>query len=141
MKTRSGILYSNRPYSASEVEDSQGLAMDKPRLCLVPKNNISQKKEEKETPYFTRLAKKRKLEEDKVQNHIPFEEVLDQMIQPFASLNAPSFTRTTPPNACVASLKAPLFSQLFEVKIDFDEASRAWMKNKKKMGDGSFVYV
>jgi len=26
-------------------------------------------------------------------------------------------------------------------KIDFDEASREWMKNKKKIGNGVYVYI
>lgn len=28
-----------------------------------------------------------------------------------------------------------------EFKIDFDEASNAWMKNKKKLGDGMYTYI
>jgi len=26
-------------------------------------------------------------------------------------------------------------------KIDFDEASREWIKNKKKIGNGMYVYI
>lgn len=29
----------------------------------------------------------------------------------------------------------------YEVNIDFDEASAAWMRNKKKMGNGCYQYV
>jgi hypothetical protein len=28
-----------------------------------------------------------------------------------------------------------------DFKIDFDEASNAWMKNKKKLGDGMYTYI
>jgi hypothetical protein len=31
--------------------------------------------------------------------------------------------------------------QLYEVKIDFDEASREWNKNKKSIGNGSYKYI
>jgi hypothetical protein len=30
---------------------------------------------------------------------------------------------------------------LYEVNIDFDEASRAWRSNKKSMGNGQYKYV
>jgi hypothetical protein len=30
---------------------------------------------------------------------------------------------------------------LFEVNIDFDEASRYWNANKKRTGDGTYKYV
>jgi hypothetical protein len=30
---------------------------------------------------------------------------------------------------------------MYEVNIDFDEASREWRKNKKHNGKGSFVYT
>jgi hypothetical protein len=33
--------------------------------------------------------------------------------------------------------KAPLY----EVNIDFDEASRAWKANKKSIGNGSYKYI
>jgi hypothetical protein len=32
-------------------------------------------------------------------------------------------------------------SALFEVNIDFDEASEAWKSNKKSIGNGSYKYV
>jgi hypothetical protein len=32
-------------------------------------------------------------------------------------------------------------STLFEVNIDFDEASEAWKSNKKSIGNGSYKYV
>ena len=31
--------------------------------------------------------------------------------------------------------------QEYTVDIDFDDASKEWMKNKKKIGDGSYIYV
>jgi len=31
--------------------------------------------------------------------------------------------------------------QLFEVNIDFDEASEAWRANKKSIGNGSYKYL
>ena len=30
---------------------------------------------------------------------------------------------------------------LYEVNIDFDEASRAWKANKKSIGNGSYKYI
>jgi len=30
---------------------------------------------------------------------------------------------------------------LYEVNIDFDEASSAWRSNKKPVGDGTFKYI
>jgi len=30
---------------------------------------------------------------------------------------------------------------IFEVNIDFDEASRYWNANKKKIGNGCYIYV
>jgi|TARA_B100001250_G_C19766238_1_gene774899 hypothetical protein len=30
---------------------------------------------------------------------------------------------------------------MLPVNIDFDEASKAWMKNKVKIGEGSYKYV
>ena len=35
----------------------------------------------------------------------------------------------------------PYETPMFEVDIDFDEASIAWMQNKKKIGTGSYTYV
>ena len=32
-------------------------------------------------------------------------------------------------------------SALYEVNIDFDEASAAWRSNKKQVGDGTFKYI
>jgi hypothetical protein len=32
-------------------------------------------------------------------------------------------------------------SQLYEVNIDFDEASEAWKANKRSIGNGSYKYV
>jgi hypothetical protein len=32
-------------------------------------------------------------------------------------------------------------SALFEVNIDFDEASEAWKANKRSIGNGSYKYV
>jgi hypothetical protein len=32
-------------------------------------------------------------------------------------------------------------SALYEVNIDFDEASEAWKSNKKSIGNGSYRYV
>jgi len=32
-------------------------------------------------------------------------------------------------------------SQTKELYIDFDEASSAWMANKRKMKDGSYIYT
>ena len=32
-------------------------------------------------------------------------------------------------------------SALYEVNIDFDEASSAWRSNKKPVGDGTFKYI
>ena len=32
-------------------------------------------------------------------------------------------------------------SALYEVNIDFDEASAAWRSNKKPIGDGTFKYI
>ncbi len=31
--------------------------------------------------------------------------------------------------------------QQFEVNIDFDDAIKAWRKNKKSMGNGSYKYI
>jgi hypothetical protein len=33
------------------------------------------------------------------------------------------------------------FRQLYEVNIDFDEASEAWKANKKSIGNGSYKYI
>lgn len=33
------------------------------------------------------------------------------------------------------------FRVLYEVNIDFDEASSAWAKNKKSIGNGHYKYV
>ena len=30
---------------------------------------------------------------------------------------------------------------LYEVNIDFDEASKAWHQNKKKLEEGTYIYV
>tara|TARA_Y100000813_G_C24160416_1_gene351821 strand:- start:2453 stop:2665 length:213 start_codon:yes stop_codon:yes gene_type:complete len=30
---------------------------------------------------------------------------------------------------------------LYEVNIDFDEASEAWKSNKKSIGNGQYVYI
>jgi len=30
---------------------------------------------------------------------------------------------------------------LYEVNIDFDEASNCWLKNKKKLGNGTYKYI
>ena len=34
----------------------------------------------------------------------------------------------------------PEKSQIYEVNIDFDEASRQWRKNKVQLGEGMFMY-
>ena len=34
-----------------------------------------------------------------------------------------------------------MFTRSQEVEIDFDEASRAWNANKKKVGNGMYIYV
>lgn len=34
-----------------------------------------------------------------------------------------------------------MFTRNQKVEIDFDEASRAWNANKKKIGNGCYVYV
>ena len=34
-----------------------------------------------------------------------------------------------------------IIKPLYEVNIDFDEASRAWLHNKKKIGNGSYKYI
>lgn len=31
--------------------------------------------------------------------------------------------------------------QIYEVNIDFDEASEAWKANKKSIGNGSYKYI
>lgn len=31
--------------------------------------------------------------------------------------------------------------QLYEVDIDFDDASKAWRANKKSIGNGQYVYI
>ena len=33
-----------------------------------------------------------------------------------------------------------LYKPLYEVNIDFDEASKAWRKNKIENGNGTFIY-
>ena len=33
------------------------------------------------------------------------------------------------------------YGEIYEVVIDFDYASREWRKNKKCVGNGSFVYM
>ena len=33
------------------------------------------------------------------------------------------------------------FKPLFEVNIDFDDASASWRKNKKSIGNGSYKYI
>ena len=53
---------------------------------------------------------KRKLEETDKKN-IPFEFILDQILEKNSYTN-----------------------------IDFEESSRAWNKNKKRMGNGSYIY-
>lgn len=53
---------------------------------------------------------KRKLEETDKKN-IPFEFILDQILEKNSYIN-----------------------------IDFEESSRAWNKNKKRMGNGSYIY-
>ena len=35
----------------------------------------------------------------------------------------------------------PCEHPLYEVNIDFDEASRAWRENKKSMKNGQFIYT
>ena len=37
--------------------------------------------------------------------------------------------------------KTNMIREEYNVNIDFDEASKAWMINKKKIGDGSYTYV
>jgi len=32
-------------------------------------------------------------------------------------------------------------SHLMEVFIDFDEASKCWLKNKKSLGNGTYKYI
>jgi hypothetical protein len=44
--------------------------------------------------------------------------------------------KNTPLNDTIET-KTPLY----EVNIDFDEASRAWKANKKSIGNGSYKYV
>lgn len=31
--------------------------------------------------------------------------------------------------------------KIYDVDIDFDEASKAWLQNKKKTGDGCYTYT
>ena len=31
--------------------------------------------------------------------------------------------------------------KIYDVDIDFDEASKAWLQNKKKTGDGCYIYT
>ena len=33
------------------------------------------------------------------------------------------------------------FRQIYEVNIDFDEASKAWKSNKTSIGNGSYKYI
>lgn len=43
------------------------------------------------------------------------------------------------------SIKEPVIIknpfQLYEVDIDFDDASKAWRANKKSIGNGQYVYI
>lgn len=43
------------------------------------------------------------------------------------------------------SIKEPVIiktpAQLYEVDIDFDDASKAWRANKKSIGNGQYVYI
>lgn len=49
----------------------------------------------------------------------------------------------TPSNISSASrpLPFPLIKPLYEVNIDFDEASKAWHANKKSIGNGQYKYI
>ena len=38
-------------------------------------------------------------------------------------------------------LNRTLLTELYEVNIDFDEASKAWMANKKSIGNGHYKYI
>jgi len=51
--------------------------------------------------------------------------------------------KNTPINASDSTIMDTLEtkSPLYEVNIDFDEASRAWKANKKSIGNGSYKYV
>lgn len=55
-----------------------------------------------------------------------------------------SVLNNTPPNANSISIKDIMETSktvLYEVNIDFDEASKAWKANKKYIGNGSYKYV
>jgi hypothetical protein len=55
-----------------------------------------------------------------------------------------SVLNNIPPNANSISIKDIMETSktaLYEVNIDFDEASKAWKANKKYIGNGSYKYV
>ena len=41
----------------------------------------------------------------------------------------------------ITTLHKKNINQLYEVKIDFDEASKAWLANKKSLCNGYYKYV
>lgn len=43
--------------------------------------------------------------------------------------------------AAIAPQPAPPLLPKYEVEIDFDDASTQWMRNKTKIGGGSYKYV
>ena len=48
----------------------------------------------------------------------------------------------TPLNAAIIYINAiETLTPLYEVNIDFDEASREWKSNKRSIGNGSYKYV
>lgn len=47
-------------------------------------------------------------------------------------------------NRCINNkmkTRSQKISVIYEVNIDFDEASKAWRENKKKLDNGNFIYV
>ena len=55
--------------------------------------------------------------------------------------SSPELPRSPAPSATARSKSVPPPTQLFEVNIDFDEASRAWRANKRSMGNGTYKYT
>ena len=63
----------------------------------------------------------------------PLEQLLRQ--------SSPELPRSPAPSATARSKSVPPPTQLFEVNIDFDEASRAWRANKRSVGNGTYKYT
>ena len=110
---------------------SQTRSSPTPIHVTYKKESETYKKESVATPYITRSVK-RKLEETDKKN-IPFEFILDQILE------KNSYTNSFVSDSRVSRLGYVCDSSS-PTNIDFEESSRAWNKNKKRMGNGSYIY-